>query len=206
LYDIPHEQSSDTSNWLTFVPDEDLPQDANQFYDKTPSLSPELFEWGDSVVYSVVVVILMLSFVFRMIGVVGSSMVSTLHNGDRVVLVSLGHKPKQGDIVVLTKLNDPLVKRVIATGGQSVDIDFSRGIVYVDGQALDEPYINEPTNRREDVVFPVIVPKGFVFVMGDNRNYSSDSRNSQVGFVDERYVLGRVIFRVFPYSRFGQVS
>ena len=186
------------------VSESDEFSDALRDRDQQPVTRVELFEWMDSIVYSVAVVVLLLSFAFRMIGVVGSSMYSTLHNGDRVMLV-LGQKPRAGDVVVLTKLNDPLIKRVVATGGQTVDIDFANGEVFVDGVLLDEPYINEPTHRREDVAFPITVPAGHVFVMGDNRNHSSDSRTSQVGFIDERHVIGRVAFRVLPIGRAGKL-
>ncbi|NLT58448.1 MAG: signal peptidase I [Clostridiales bacterium] len=171
--------------------------------ERTPRL--ELFEWFDSVVYSIVAVVMLLSFVFRMIGVDGSSMVPTLQNTDRVLMVSAFYAPKRGDIVVFTKLRDPLVKRVIAVGGQTVDIDFESGEVYVDGVLQNEPYIAEPTLREGSTTFPLTVPEGHIFVMGDNRNHSSDSRVQEVGFVDTRYVIGRVLFRVFPLPSFGKI-
>ena len=96
----------------------------------------------------------------------------------------------------------PIIKRGIATEGQTVDIDFENSIVYVDGVALDEPYINEPTRDREDFFSPVTVPEGYVFVMGDNRNGSTDSRAAIIGFIDERYVVGKVAFRLLPISEF----
>ena len=164
-----------------------------------------LFDWFDSIVFSVISVVIALSFVFRIVGVDGTSMVKTLADNDRVFMWEMGYEPTAGDIVVVTKLDKPLIKRIIATGGQTVDIDFDAGIVYVDGAALDEPYTNEPTYRKEDVSFPVVVPEGYVFVMGDNRNHSSDSRTSIVGFVDERYVLGKVIFRILPIDTFGKI-
>jgi signal peptidase I len=115
------------------------------------------------------------------------------------------YQPSRGDIVVVTKPNsenEPLIKRVIALEGQTVDIDFSKGIVYVDGEALDEPYVNTPTNLRYDVKFPITVPKGDLFVLGDNRNGSLDSRSSRIGFIDTRYVLGKVYLRIFPLGAF----
>jgi signal peptidase I len=109
---------------------------------------------------------------------------------------------KYGDIVILRKDgalgHDPIVKRVIATGGQTVDIDFFSGSVYVDGQLLDEDYINELTFTEKGTEFPLTVPEGSIFVMGDNRNASSDSRDSRLGTVDNRYVIGRAVLIVFP--------
>ena len=166
----------------------------------------ELYDWMDCIVYSVLVVVLLLSFCFRLIGVDGTSMVPTLQDGDRVLLQSIFYKPQAGDIVVFTKLQSPLVKRIIATEGQIVDIDFAQGIVYVDNVPLDEPYINELTTRSGDVSFPVEVPQGCVFVLGDNRNHSSDSRVSQVGMVDTRHILGKFSFRLLPFSSFGKIA
>ena len=166
----------------------------------------ELYDWMDCIVYSVLVVVLLLSFCFRLIGVDGTSMVPTLQDGDRVLLQSIFYKPQAGDIVVFTKLQSPLVKRIIATEGQIVDIDFAQGIVYVDNVPLDEPYINELTTTIGDVSFPVEVPQGCVFVLGDNRNHSSDSRVSQVGMVDTRHILGKISFRLLPFSSFGKIA
>ena len=177
----------------------------NMSPEDAPFIRKEAFEWFDSIVFSVIAVVIALSFVFRIVGVDGTSMVPTLANSDRVVMWELGYQPTTGDIVVVTKLQKPLIKRIIATGGQAVDIDFEAGVVYVDGVALDEPYVNEPTHRKEDVSFPLVVPEGYVFIMGDNRNWSSDSRTSTVGFVDERYVLGKVIFRILPLSQIGKI-
>lgn len=143
-------------------------------------------------------------FFFRTVGVVGSSMFPTLHDGDRIVLTSTYFEAQQGDIVVTCqpvgneKFPDTLVKRVIATEGQTVDIDFEKGIVYVDGVALDEPYIYEATNDKEDFDGPVTVPEDCVFVMGDNRNNSVDSRDNRVGFIKEEYIMGKAMFRVVP--------
>lgn len=96
-----------------------------------------------------------------------------------------------------------MVKRVIATEGQTIEIDFDRGRVYVDGELLDEPYIAEPTHNQLDFQGPQTVPEGCVFVMGDNRNASSDSRRAQIGMVDERLIVGKVLLRVFPFDSIG---
>lgn len=158
---------------------------------------------GPGLVCSVLAVVVIFTFVIRLIGVDGHSMVPTLQNGDRLLVLNsmLYDDYKYGDIVVLRKesfLTEPIVKRVIATEGQTVDIDFANGIVYVDGVALEEDYINDLTYTDEGTEFPLTVPEGAIFVMGDNRNRSDDSRNSALGTVDTRYVIGRAVFLLFP--------
>ena len=177
-------------------------------------LVSEIFEWLSTIVSSLVMVSLIFTFVVRVIGVSGPSMQSTLFTDQRVLISGLFYTPKNGDVVVFTKKNihldlgsgekdEPLIKRVIATEGQVVDIDFVAGEVRVDGKLLDEPYIDEPTWLHDvvSVSFPYTVPPGTVFVMGDNRNHSSDSR--RIGPIDTRYILGRVLLRVWPLSEFG---
>ena len=161
-----------------------------------------------SVVQILAVVTLIFVFAVRLVSVSGSSMYPTLYNGDLLILESnvLMGEVEAGDIVVMTVPyfeDDPIVKRVIATEGQTVDIDFEAGIVYVDGEALEEPYINEPTYRSFEELgmgleYPVTVTEGHLFVMGDNRNASDDSRFAPVGLVDERNVLGKVLFVALP--------
>lgn len=158
---------------------------------------------------SIIAVAIAFIFVFRTVGIVGGSMKPTLQNGDRIILSAFINDPEYGDIVVTCQpdkspfIEDVLVKRVIATEGQTVDINFSTGTVYVDGVALDEPYINEPTWTREDFDEPVTVPEGYVFVMGDNRNNSTDSRDSRVGLIREEYIMGKALFRVEPSVDFS---
>lgn len=169
----------------------------------------ELYEWAEAIVFSLVCVVLLFTFVFRIVGVDGHSMENTLHNGDRVIISRINYTPKQGDIIVFPVKDPniaamPLIKRIIAVGGQKVDIDFANGIVKVDGKVLNESsYIKEPTTREGDVQFPLVVPKGKVFVMGDNRNNSLDGRFKEIGFVDERDILGKAVFRIFPLSKIG---
>ena len=163
----------------------------------------ELYEWVQALVCSVLAVVILFTFVIRLIGVDGRSMVPTLQDGDRLLVLNsmLYDDYQYGDIVVLRKdtfLKDPIVKRVIAVEGQTVDIDFSTGSVYVDGALLDEDYINELTFLEEGTEFPLTVPNGSVFVLGDNRNHSSDSRDSRLGTVDSRYVIGKAVFLAFP--------
>ena len=164
----------------------------------------ELYEWVQSLVGSVLVVVAIFTFGIRMLGVDGHSMLNTLQHGDRLLVLNsmFYHDYQYGDIVILRKDgvfdNDPIVKRVIATGGQTVDIDFNEGVVYVDGEALEEDYIREPTYTAEGTEFPLTVPEGSIFVMGDNRNGSSDSRDYRLGTVDTRYVIGKAAFLLFP--------
>ena len=164
----------------------------------------DLYEWIQSLVGSVLGVVAIFTFGIRMLGVDGHSMLNTLQHGDRLMVVNpiFYHDYKYGDIVILRKTgvfdNEPIVKRVIATGGQTVDIDFSEGVVYVDGEALEEDYIREPTYTAEGTEFPLTVPEGSIFVMGDNRNGSSDSRDYRLGTVDIRYVIGKAAFLLFP--------
>ena len=175
-----------------------------QEQEKQTAKGRDLYEWVQSLVGSVLVVVAIFTFVIRMMGVDGHSMLNTLQHGDRLLVVNsmLYHDYKYGDIVILRKNgvfdDDPIVKRVIATGGQTVDIDFSEGVVYVDGEALEEDYIREPTYTAEGTEFPLTVPEGSIFVMGDNRNGSSDSRDYRLGTVDTRYVIGKAAFLLFP--------
>lgn len=168
----------------------------------------ELIEWVESLVFATALVILLFIFCFRAITVAGSSMCNTLREGDKVIIQSLGYQPCRGDIVVMDWYIDygkPIVKRIIALGGDVVDIDFDRGVVTVNGQPLDEPYILNATLNRGDVQFPLTVPAGKVFVMGDNRRVSLDSRFSEIGCIDTRDILGRVFFRILPFQTAGVV-
>lgn len=167
------------------------------------------FEWAESLITAVVIVVVVLTFVFRMVTVDGQSMMNTLHHKDRLVVSSFFYKPKPGDIVAISRgqyLNEPLIKRVIAVGGQSLAINFDTGDVTVDGEVLHEPYIKDPTVKKEGGVIPSVVPEGYVFVMGDNRNNSIDSRSPIVGLIKNEYLIGKAIFILFPFSRFGLIG
>lgn len=181
----------------------------------------DFYEWVQALIGSVLTVVLLFTFVIRLIGVDGHSMVPTLQDGDRLLVLTslLSSDYQAGDIVVLRKpsfLEVPIVKRVIATEGQTVDIDFTKGNVYVDGVLLEEDYINDRTYSEEGTVFPLTVPEGSVFVLGDNRNASSDSRHINLGTVDTRYIIGKAVFLAFPgkdsetgqreFSRIGLVN
>lgn len=185
-------------------------------------LHREIYGWVQALVCSVLTVVLLFTFVIRLIGVSGHSMVPTLQDQDRLLVLSslFCGEYRQGEIVIVAKSSfdsgRPIVKRVIATGGQVVDIDFASGSVFVDGQRLQEPYINELTFTEEGTVFPLTVPEGSLFVLGDNRNASTDSRDVRLGTVDIRCVIGRAVFLAFPgpdletgrrdYGRIGRIS
>jgi len=178
---------------------------------KTQALKSDLYFWLQSMVTALVTLILVFTLLGRVIGVDGSSMLPTLRHGELLILQSIGYTPAQGDVVVLYKpfksITAPIVKRVIAVGGQTVSIDYNTSTVYVDGQALEEPYINESIMSPPtwDNITSITVPEGHIFVMGDNRNHSSDSRDPELGVIDVRYVLGCARLVVFPLDRFGPV-
>ena len=161
-------------------------------------------DWLQTVIGVVAAVVVLFTFVGRISRVEGGSMRETLQEGDLLAVLNgpLCGDYQPGDIVIAQRPDfnggDPIVKRVIATEGQTVDIDFDAGVVYVDGEPLEESYVREPTWTEEGTEFPLTVPEGCLFVMGDNRNDSDDSRNPELGPVDSRQVLGRAVFLVLP--------
>jgi len=183
---------------------------------KKPGAWGFFYDWLDSVLGAVIIIFILFTFVFRPVGVEGESMLDTLKDGDWVAVSGITLQVKRGDIVVITqpnKMHEPLIKRVIAIAGDTIDIDFANHTVSVNGEILDEKYIRQPTSSRFDVTFPQTVPEGCVFVMGDNRNYSLDNRSTEIGikeagsdepgpFIDERYILGVAKVRLFPFGDF----
>lgn len=162
-----------------------------------------LFDWVRSLVGAVLIVVLLFLFAAQLITVQGPSMQHTLYAGDKVlVLRSPLCQIRAGDVVMVHQYNAPLdetiIKRVIAVGGQTVDIDYYTGTVYVDGEAVEEDYIAERTYADEGTVFPLTLEEGELFLMGDNRNHSTDSRSTLLGTVDQRYVVGKAVFLLFP--------
>lgn len=170
----------------------------------------EIYDWIQCLMVALIICVAIFVFFIRVIDVSGSSMLPTLINGDKMIVSDLFYKPKAGDVVVFKSdtydPNKALVKRIIATEGQEINIDFDHGIVYVDGQPLDEKYIMQPTTTKLDFIGPKEVPEGCVFVMGDNRNASTDSRKKEIGMVDERMIIGRVYAVIFPLSELGWVD
>ena len=198
------------------TPPDETPEEMRDLKEQEKKPPEDLFYWLNALTTALVCLVVVFTFFGRLTRVDGDSMTNTLQNGQLLLVWSLGYQPEQGDIVVLNKTTVEhlggvaIVKRVIATGGQTVDIDYAANAVYVDGERLDESYIKEPMADltgdplRSQTHFEV--PDGSIFVMGDNRNGSDDSRNSLIGFIDEDYVLGKAVFSIFPFSTFGALD
>ena len=180
-----------------------------------------IYEIIEMVVLAMVVTLTLFMFVGRLTTVDGQSMDKTLAHGEVLLVSNLGKAPERGDIIVFqspeSHIKNPIVKRIIATEGETVDIDFDNWIVYVDGEPLytdadgnpaREPYVNYENTRmfQYDREFPYTVPEGEVFVMGDNRNHSNDSRGTDIGTIDTRHIFGKVVFRIKPLSKIGTVD
>lgn len=167
----------------------------------------DCYDWLQMLTFVLVAVVLVFTFFGMVIGVIGSSMYPTLHDKDIMIARRIGYTPAQGDIVIVRKdsfMEEAIVKRVIATEGQAVQIDYDSNTVYVDGVALEESYINQEDEdlmvERPGMVYQEFaVPEGCIFVMGDNRNGSTDSRYAELGMVDTDYVLGRAMWVLFPF-------
>lgn len=180
-----------------------------QHANRQQSADKSIVEWAEAIAWAAMVLLLLFTFVARVVHVDGDSMVPTLTNGERLVISSFPYTPRHGDIVVTdqyTAYGRVLIKRVIGCPGDTIDIDFSAGVVYRNGEPLTEPYTAAPTTLAEGVQFPLTVPEGRVFLMGDNRNESLDSRSPEIGLIDTRDVLGRVLWRLTPLQRMGAVA
>ena len=178
----------------------------------------DVYETVSSLVSALLVVVLVFTFLVRLMGVSGPSMIPTLQDGDRLLVVNslLCGDYQVGDIVIARKEtfdSKPIIKRVIATEGQTVNIDYDTGTVYIDGEALNETQFGiengitfHPYDGYEALVFPQTVPKGCVFVLGDNRTVSRDSRYAEIGMIDTRHIMGEAVFTLYPFDRFGFVK
>ena len=202
---IPQEPQAEPEQDAQPQPQEGKPEEKGSF-------KLDLYFWMQALAMALIFLILTFTLLGRVIRVEGSSMLPTLHENDLMLLQSVAYTPKQGDVVVLRKaslMSVPIVKRVIAVGGQHVTVDYVNHCVYVDGVALDEPYINELMRDPLSpflTVLDVDVPEGSIYVMGDNRNHSSDSRDERLGTVDTRYVLGRAFWVLVPFDHFGAIE
>ena len=172
-----------------------------------------VLEWTETIVMAIIIVATVFTFLVRIITVTGTSMVPTYHNGDKVLVTKLAGAAEQGDVVIIVNtLDEPIIKRVIAVAGQTVDFDPRLGEVVVDGAPLyGETFhidngITMLPQYSNVMRFPQIVPDGCVFVLGDNRGNSTDSRFSSVGMVDCRNILGKVVFNLYPFSQLGVVE
>ncbi len=181
--------------------------------EKKQSLAADIYDWLEIFAVSIAAVFVVFAFIARIAVVDGTSMTNTLQHGDKLIVSELFYTPKQGDIIVCQSeffgFNQPLVKRIIATEGQTISIDTETWTVTVDGTPLEEDYVRyiQGQNMRGwDYGESYTVPEGHVFVMGDNRNDSWDSRDSQVGPIDNRYIIGKVLLRILPLSEFGTID
>lgn len=177
------------------------------------ALFEELLDWINEIIKMLVIAVLMCTFVVRPARVEGSSMLPTLVDKDMIILWNLCYEPRQGDIIAANSYNLPnadgtigkiIVKRIIAVGGQEINIDFDEGKVYVDGELFEVGGLaNITTDRESNYDYPLTVPDGKYFVMGDNRQHSTDSRSALVGFIDRDDILGKAVFRIYPFNTAG---
>ena len=183
--------------------------EADQKKEESGRFSSALFDWAESLVIAVLFVVVLFTFVFRIVIVDGQSMESTLHNGELMLVSSNSYEGERGDIIVLysDSFHRPIVKRIIAVAGDTVDIDFDNAQVYLNGEVLDEPYLDDfYYYDYEGVDFPQTVPEDCVFVLGDNRTGSTDSRSPSIGMVSTDAVIGKVYYTIFPFSSFRAVK
>lgn len=185
----------------------EIKTEAKKTEKKKNSFHLSVYDLVSIIMSSFIIIAIVFTFMLRLVGVEGSSMTNTLQDGDWLLTIQK-ESYDRGDIVVITQpnyFNEPLIKRVIAKGGETVDIDFTTGTVYVDGVALEEPYTREDfiAPKLDDIDFPYTVPEGYIFCMGDNRNGSTDSRSQLIGPLDERYVLGKAVVRILPFGDFN---
>lgn len=169
----------------------------------------DIYEAAESIIVAFVIIAVLILFCFRAVSVDGGSMLPNLEDGDRIITTNFFYTPENGDIVVVdknTNYGKPLIKRVIAAAGDKIFVDYSTGDVYVNDEKLSENYIYEKIRVQDKENIDMIVPKGYLFVMGDNRNDSLDSRDSAIGLINEKNILGKALFQIYPISDIGVVK
>ena len=170
----------------------------------------KFYEFLENICFAIIFITAVILFMCRIIVVDGDSMQNTLHNGEKLIISNFMYTPEKGDIVVTDMEiyhGKPLIKRVIATSGDRIRIDYSNGDVYLNGNILQEDYIAEKISpEKGDRELDIVLPEGYVFLMGDNRNHSTDSRSDEIGIVNEKDILGKAVFRISPFSEIGKVE
>ncbi len=199
------DKETDEENSVRLVLDEEEPDDEEE----ATSIISIIFEWANAIIIGLIFVVFLMTFVFRQVTVDGTSMTDTLQDGDRLIISNFMYKPQYGDIVVIShgeKYNEPIIKRVIATEGQSLSINYETGAVSVDGVILDEDYIKGMTvELKRPIEIPEKIPEGYVFVMGDNRQGSLDSRSTDIGLIPVENIIGKAEFRYYPFDAMGSI-
>lgn len=173
------------------------------------SLFKICFDWMESIVQAIIIVVFVMNYFFRAVNVSGGSMMNTLHDNDKLVISKWQYTPKNGDIVIIKckDRNDDcrIIKRIIALGGQKLKIDYDNSKIFIDNKALNEPYIKERMYKMGDYELPDIIPEGYCFVMGDNRNNSVDSRFSEIGLIPYKDIVGKAEYIISPFDRIGKI-
>ncbi len=165
-----------------------------------------VYEYAETILFAMLLIVLLFTFAFRVAGVVGGSMEPTLHTEERLLLTTHFYTPSRGDIVVIDRYTqEPLIKRIIGVAGDTIRIDGASGIVYRNGEALVERYTSSSTHPK-DMDGEITIPEGYVFVLGDNRAVSKDSRSAEIGLVDTEDIVGKAMWRVWPLARFGRIE
>lgn len=201
----PEEDAKETAS----VPETDAKPSAEGEKTMGISFAKEVFEWIQAIVVAVVIAMMIRTFFFTLVNVDGASMEPTLHDNDRLFVTRLAYTPEKGDIIIFRPDCDPdrpYVKRVIAMPGDTIDINKETGDVTVNGEIIDEPYIKERVRTFGNFSFPAVVPENHVFVMGDNRNHSKDSRFQEVGMVSYDSIIGKASFRFWPFEDWGTLD